>query len=534
MKFSDNLTCKLPGKLNRRRFLKTLVMASSAAAIDWTGFGALAASIPDKKAFPIVVIGAGLGGLVSAAYLSRHGFDVTLMEQHSIPGGYATSFDRGDFTFDVSLHATVAEHAMPQMILTDLGIWDKLKVAYTPELRRIVTPNFDLTLPAKNPEGVKKEISRVFPHETQGITNFYTEMEQVISELWEGKRFKTSMMGKLEKLSLEQWMSLHVNDPDVKYCMAIFSGYYGLLPSKINALFYAIATGEYLVHGGQYYKTRSQDLSNTLADCIENNNGTIHYNTEVEHILFDHNNSIEAVMDPAGKKYPAKAVIANCSVTALFDKMVPKKRVPPDFSRQIRKRTASLSSFVVWLGLNKKILDIKDYEIDLAQNTDMNEAGLFSRKDLADSGIGITLYDNLFKDYSVPGKSTLSIMCLSDFAPWKKFEKDYFNNQKDAYDREKERIARTFIKRVEQRLIPGLSDYIEVMEIGTPLTNIFYTQNPQGAIYGFDRDMPHLEAKTPIKGLYLASAWSHGGGYTPVMMAGRETAQLVLKDFISS
>jgi N-acetylglutamate synthase-like GNAT family acetyltransferase len=39
--------------------------------------------------------------------------------------------------------------------------------------------------------------------------------------------------------------------------------------------------------------------------------------------------------------------------------------------------------------------------------------------------------------------------------------------------------------------------------------------------------------KTPIKRLYLASAWFHGGGYTPMMMAGRETAQLVLKDFIS-
>jgi len=533
MEFSDNLTHKLPGKFNRRKFLKTLVMASSAAAIDWTGFGALADSIPDKKAFPIVVIGAGLGGLVSAAYLSKYGFNVTLMEQHSIPGGYATSFDRGDFTFDVSLHATVAEHAMPQMILTDLGIWDQLKVAYTPELRRIITPNFDLTLPAKNPEEVKKEVSRVFPHETQGIYNFYTEMEQVISELWGGKRFKTSMMGKLEKLTLEQWMSLHVNDPDVKYCMAIFSGYYGLLPSKINALFYAIATGEYLVHGGQYYKTRSQDLSNTLAACIEKNNGTIRYNTGVEHILFDQNNSIEAVMDSTGKKYPAKAVIANCSVLALFNKMVPKKLVPPNFTRQIQKRNTSLSSFVVWLGLNKRIDAIKDYEIDLAQNTNMNEAGLFSKNDLADSGIGITLYDNLFKDYSVPGKSTISIMCLSDFAPWKKFEKDYFNNQKDAYDKEKERIAQVFIQRVEQRLIPSLSDYIEVMEIGTPLTNMFYTSNPQGAIYGFDRGMPHLEAKTPIKGLYLASAWSHGGGYTPVMMAGRETARFVLKDFIS-
>ena len=522
---------KLSDKLTRRKFLKTLIMASSAAAIDWTGFEALADSIPNKKQFPIIVIGAGLGGLVSAAYLSKHGFDLTLMEQHSIPGGYATSFDREDFTFDVSLHATVAEHAMPQMILSDLGIWDKLTVAYTPELKRIITPDFDVTLPAKNPEGVKKVLSKAFPHEKQGIYNFYTEMEQVISELWSGKRFKTSMMGKLEKLSLEEWMSLHVNDPDVKYCMAIFSGYYGLCPSKINALFYAIATGEYLVHGGQYYKTRSQDLSNTLAGCIEKNNGKILYNTEAAHIVFDHKNNITGVMDHTGKKYPAKAIIANCSVPALFNKMVPKKLVPTEYTRQVQKRNTSLSSFVIWLGLNKRLDHIKDYEIDLVQSKNPTNDLLSPKKDLADAGISVTIYDNLFKDYSVPGKSTLSIMCLAHFEPWKKFEKDYFNNQKHAYNKEKDRIAQRFIQRVEQRLIPGLSDHIEVMEIGTPLTNMFYTQNPGGAIYGFDRDMPHLKAKTPIKGLYLASAWSHGGGYTPVMMAGRETATLVLKDF---
>ena len=95
----------------------------------------------------------------------RFGFGVTLLEQHSIPGGYATSFERGDFTFDVSLHATVAEHAMPQMILEDLGVWKDLDVAYTPELRRIITDRFDITLPAKDPEGVKARLSQQFPHE---------------------------------------------------------------------------------------------------------------------------------------------------------------------------------------------------------------------------------------------------------------------------------------------------------------------------------------------------------------------------------
>ena len=155
--------------------MKTLTLASSAAAINWTGLAALAGQIKDKKEVPVVVIGSGLGGSVSGAYLSKFGFDVTVFEQHSIPGGYATSFDRGDFTFDVSLHATVAEHAMPQMILSDLGLWKKLKVAYTPELRRIISPDFDLTLPAKDPQGVKQVLSRVFPGEKKGIFDFYSQ-----------------------------------------------------------------------------------------------------------------------------------------------------------------------------------------------------------------------------------------------------------------------------------------------------------------------------------------------------------------------
>jgi phytoene dehydrogenase-like protein len=83
-------------------------------------------------------------------------------------------------------------------------------------------------------------------------------------------------------------------------------------------------------------------------------------------------------------------------------------------------------------------------------------------------------------------------MCLSDFEPWKRFEADYFNNPKDSYRKEKERIAKRFIQRMEKALIPGLSHMIEVMETTSPLTNLFYTKNPGGAVYGFDRNLPQL------------------------------------------
>ena len=524
---------KMTDKLTRRLFLQAMTLAAGTAAADWSGLGALARQINNKKDLPVVVIGAGLGGLVSGAYLSKFGFDVTVLEQHHIPGGYATSFDRGEFTFDVSLHATVAEHGICQKILEDLDVWAQLNIVYTPELRRIVTDSFDITLPARDPEGVVRILSKRFPEESQGIEAFYKQMQQVIKALITGEGPGRQTMVALSDLSLSQWMALHVQTPEARSCLAAFSGYYGLPPDQINALFYAIATGEYLVHGGQYYKARSQDLSDALADSIEAFGGRICYSTRAERLLFDQAKAVSGVKDSMGQHHPAKAVIANCPVPALVNTMSPRKLIPDSFRSQAGQRQISLSSFVIWLGLDQTLPGIRDYEIDLA-----GSRGIGATPDILDdleypdrTGVSITIYDNLYPGYSTPGKTTLSIMCLASYTSWEKFEADYFNNRKEAYQAQKESLAAFFIHRVEERLIPGLSGMVEIMEIGTPLTNKFYTGNTRGAIYGYDRNQPHLDSRTPVKGLYLSGAWSHGGGYTPVMMGGRTTARCLLRDF---
>ncbi len=332
---------------------------------------------------------------------------------------------------------------------------------------------------------------------------------------------------------------MHVQTPDLKKCLSVFCGYYGTAPSETNALFYAIATGEYLVFGGQYYKTRSQDMSNALADAIYAKSGQILFDTEIEEILLSKSvsgkkdeNSIDGVKDSDGNIYPAKAVIVNSSVPLLFSRMLPKNSVPKDYLKSVKAYRKSLSSFVVWLGLDKEIDQVKDYEIeiDVGKDSKYDKDRLFKGGYIG-SGFGITIYDNLFKGYSYPGTSTMSIMSFADYDFWKKFEKDYFNGNKDAYNRKKHQLAESLIKKTEDLLIPGLRESIEVMEIGTPLTNIRYTSNPGGAIYGYDRNKKHIGSKTPVNGLYLASAWSHGGGYTPAMMAGRDAVRHLLKDF---
>ena len=54
--------------------------------------------------FDAVVIGAGNGGLAAACRLALAGKKTLLVEQHNLPGGVASSFRRGRFEFEPSLH----------------------------------------------------------------------------------------------------------------------------------------------------------------------------------------------------------------------------------------------------------------------------------------------------------------------------------------------------------------------------------------------------------------------------------------------
>lgn len=53
-----------------------------------------------KPETDVIVIGSGVGGLSCSALLARYGFDVTVIESYSLPGGAAHAFDRNGFKFD--------------------------------------------------------------------------------------------------------------------------------------------------------------------------------------------------------------------------------------------------------------------------------------------------------------------------------------------------------------------------------------------------------------------------------------------------
>jgi prolycopene isomerase len=98
-------------------------------------------------------------------------------------------------------------------------------------------------------------------------------------------------------------------------------------------------------------------------------------------------------------------------------------------------------------------------------------------------------------------------------------------------------MADILIDQAEKTLLPGLRSAIDVIEIGTPLTNVRYTGNYRGAVYGFDQTLNNsgqnrLGHKTPIKNLYLAGAWSRPGhGYGAVIPSGLECFGEIMQEW---
>lgn len=74
-----------------------------------------------RQTAPVIVVGAGLAGLTTAALLARAGSAVTLFEKARTPGGRARTRQRGGFSLNQGAHALYLRGPGEQ-VLRDLGV----------------------------------------------------------------------------------------------------------------------------------------------------------------------------------------------------------------------------------------------------------------------------------------------------------------------------------------------------------------------------------------------------------------------------
>ncbi|MBD3559996.1 NAD(P)-binding protein, partial [Planktothrix sp. FACHB-1355] len=134
--------------------------------------------------FDVIVIGSGIGGLVTATQLAAKGASVLVLERYIIPGGSAGYFDRNGYRFDVGASmifgfgtqgtTNLLTRALAAVNVSVETIADPVQIHYH------LPDGLDLKV-HRNYEKFLQELTEHFPQEREGIRRFYDECWKVFN-----------------------------------------------------------------------------------------------------------------------------------------------------------------------------------------------------------------------------------------------------------------------------------------------------------------------------------------------------------------
>lgn len=493
--------------------------------------------------YDAIVIGAGAGGLASALKLSSAGNKVLLIERQPIPGGCATTFTRRGFTFESSMHCVngLGENGELRSFLEEFGIDKLVNFIELKDFCRIIYPEHDFVVDFGK-ENFINFLKKNFPQESYGIGKLFRGMDKFykqfdkfcISELplllqLILSPFFYPEIVKLSSLTVSEFLDKYLKDEKLKSIISDLWRFVGLAPSELSAFYFLIILRGYYFERTCYVKGGYSQLFKAITQKIKENGSEIKYNTTVKTITTEKKH-VKGIITDKGEEFFAKTIISNANAIETLNELIDDKVIKEKYGRELEKMEKSVSVFQVYLGLSvpTKTLGMNNFMISLNTSYDHDKNFRSSiSAECDDCPIEIVDHTQLDSSLAPQGKGTLLIMTFDSYKNWEGLIDE-------EYKQKKKRLADKLIKRVDV-LLPGLSGYIEVMEVATPRTMYRYTLSPEGAIYGFAHSvkqsgMFRLSQETCIKGLFLAGAWTRpGAGVHACFVSGFDAAELVLK-----
>jgi phytoene dehydrogenase-like protein len=246
--------------------------------------------------YDIIVIGSGIGGLVCATKLARHGLRVAVFEQHYKPGGYCTDFSRKGFRFDAAVHfiGGCQRGGIIGNILDDLGLTNDIEFVRVDPIFRVVTQEDDFRLPGDLNEFFNYLKLR-FPAEQAGLENFAELIRNtwnetaVLLEAPAEKTFslsiKSQYVAKIITQTFQAILDDHFSSSKLKALLSLFCTYGGLPPNRMSGMYMMAILGSYLCQGTYYPYGGSQEFANILVRGLTRSGGVLHLRKNVSKIL---------------------------------------------------------------------------------------------------------------------------------------------------------------------------------------------------------------------------------------------------------
>jgi phytoene dehydrogenase-like protein len=481
----------------------------------------------------IIIIGGGIAGLSAGIYSAMNGFDTEIIEMHNIAGGQCTAWERKKYRFDYCLHwlvgtskgafyeiwketnvlnseTEIIDHEVHSkifdkdrndfIIYSNIDRWEKYLIGMAPEdtktIRRMCNDMRKSAL--LNPFALAPELRNPL---------VYLMVIPVMFPIF-------ILVRKFGRLTCKEYFNkLDLKNEKIKFFL---HGLYG--ERNFSALGFIFMLGWFNQKNAGYIKGGSFPLAQRMVEKFERLGGKISYKKKVEKIIVE-NNVARGVILTDGTKISSDYVISTADGYSTIYKMLNGKYISKKIDFAYKNWELFTPLVQVSFGVNKVIKYESPIIINISKDTKIGRTIL---------KFGYSIMNYSYDTTMAPRGKTSIVMRYE--SPWKLWE----NLEGDEYKNEKLQIEKDATGILELEY-PGITEYIEVIDVATPKTDVHFTGVKDGAYEGFlpskENMMKTLDMQLPkLKNFLMAGQWLFpGGGLPPSAQTGKWSIQLICK-----
>lgn len=325
----------------------------------------------------VVVVGAGIGGIVAAAHLARGGAQVTVVEKNAGPGGRCGHFERGGHHFDTGPTLLI----MPRLYESEfmsLGapLRERLDVVK-------VDPTYQLIFDDGSRLGLSTDLSametqleaiepgsfrRLQDYLAEGKRNYDLTMERLVNRDYRraAEFFTPSMLPLLLRVKALAHhydnMSRYFETARLKAAFTFQDIYMGLSPFEAPATFSLLPYTE-LCDGVWYPRGGMYRLVTALVSLAQEAGAEFVFEAAVERVETERSRATGVVLLD-GRRLRADAILANADLPYVYEELLPQDGSHDGWER--RRFSCSVVSFF-W-GVKKRYEALGPHTLFLADD----------------------------------------------------------------------------------------------------------------------------------------------------------------------
>lgn len=310
----------------------------------------------------VIVVGAGIGGLVAAVRLARAGARVLLLEQGPALGGKMGEVRDAGFRWDTGPSVVTMRHVLAATYeAAGSRLEDELELVPVDPLTSYRWEDGTRLDLRADPDATLEAIRAIEPRDVDGWQRYLAhvaELHRIAGELFmygDPPTPRTFLrIGPRDARTLAPWRTMgaviddHLQSPYLRQLAGRFATYVGASPFRAPAALNVIAHVE-LAGGVWYPRGGIYAIARSLGDLAQRAGVEVRTGARVERILVEGGRAVGVAIEGGGIER-ADGVIANVDATLVARDLLPAGTVSRWRRRRMERAEPSLSGFILLLG----------------------------------------------------------------------------------------------------------------------------------------------------------------------------------------